>query len=351
VSTSERWLVTGGAGYLGRFLVQRLQSAGLDVRVFDLAPSGIPGIDGAIGDVRDFAAVQHAMAGVTHAIHAAAQVPLARNNKAFESVNVQGTRHVVHAARQAGVASLVVVSSSAVYGIPQHNPVTESTPPMPCEAYGRSKAAADAMALVEAGQSLPVSIVRPRTVVGPGRLGLFSVLFNWIARGEAIPVLGDGGNRYQFVHPEDVADLCVQAGMACKTGIYLAGAPGFSTLADDLEWLCAHAGTGSRVVPVPRAPLEVAMRWAGRLHLAPLADYHAALYGRSLWFDTAGTETALDWQPRWTQRDLLADAWRWHVDHGQDRQAGPGRHQRPVPHALLDLGWRLGQRLARLARR
>ena len=105
-----------------------------------------------------------------------------------------------------GCDKVVHTSSSAVFGVPETNPVTAETPPRPVEAYGRAKADAELLCRAAVTRGLDVTIVRPRTILGHGRLGIFGILFDWIADGADVPVLGDGDNRYQFVHADDLAD-------------------------------------------------------------------------------------------------------------------------------------------------
>ena len=110
---------------------------------------------------------------------------------------------------RAGVGKVVHTSSSAVFGVPASNPVLPTTVPSPVEAYGRAKLAAEWACLDAASKGLDVTIVRPRTILGHGRLGIFGILFDWVADGADVFVLGDGDNRYQFVHADDLADVCL----------------------------------------------------------------------------------------------------------------------------------------------
>ncbi|MEJ7743382.1 MAG: NAD-dependent epimerase/dehydratase family protein [Nocardioidaceae bacterium] len=90
---------------------------------------------------------------------------------------------------------MVYTSSSAVFGIPKSNPVFPDTPPTPVEAYGQAKFEGELLCRAAVSRGLDVSIVRPRTILGLGRLGIFGILFDWIADGAAVPVLGKGDNH------------------------------------------------------------------------------------------------------------------------------------------------------------
>ncbi|MSQ81460.1 MAG: NAD-dependent epimerase/dehydratase family protein [Myxococcales bacterium] len=327
------WLVTGGAGFCGRAIVSGLLQAGERVRVFDIAPCSIAGAQAVQGDVRDFAAVHRAMADTRWVIHAAAAVPLARNRQLFASVNVEGTRNVLRAAADHAVAKVVVVSSSAVYGAPAELPVTMTSEAQPLEAYGRSKLAADQLAHLYADAGLPVAVVRPRTVLGPGRLGLFSLLFDWVRRGRPVVVVGDGAAVYQFVHADDLARLCVAAAHCPHAGPFLAGSARPIALRSLLRGLCDHAGTGSRLLHLPDFGVRTALRMAAALPLGVVAPYHARLYGRPLSFDITQTCAQLVWQPVHSDGEALRQSYDWFVQHGSDH--GDSVHTRPLASGWL----------------
>ncbi|MEZ5297745.1 MAG: NAD-dependent epimerase/dehydratase family protein [Ilumatobacteraceae bacterium] len=187
-----RCLVTGGSGYFGSLLVERLVADGHEVRNLDLLAADHPdGVEFVRGDVRDRAVVHEAVSGCDAVFHNVAQVPLANDEYLLRSVNVDGTRVLLEACSDLGVGKVVHTSSSAVFGVPDTNPVLPTTVPKPEEAYGHAKLAAEWACLDAARDGLDVSIVRPRTILGHGRLGIFGILFDWIADGADPVVLGD----------------------------------------------------------------------------------------------------------------------------------------------------------------
>ena len=128
------------------------------------------------------------------------------------------------------------------------------------EAYGHAKLAAEWACLAAARDGLDVSIVRPRTILGHGRLGIFGILFDWIADGYDPIVLGDGTNRYQFVHSDDLAEACVRAAATEGPDIFNVGTDRFGTMRETLADLCEHAGTGATVRSLPAGPASLGMR-------------------------------------------------------------------------------------------
>ena len=196
-------------------------------------------------------AVREAVDGVDVVYHNVAQVPLARDAELLRTVNVDGTANLLRAGADAGVAKVVHTSSSAVFGVPSTNPVLPSTVPRPQEAYGHAKLAAEWACLRAAAGGLDVSIVRPRTILGHGRLGIFGILFDWIADGADPIVLGDGSNRYQFIHADDLAEVCRLAAARPGPALFNAGTDRFGTMS---EAFAPCASTPARVPPCAGSP-------------------------------------------------------------------------------------------------
>ncbi|HEX6425046.1 MAG TPA: NAD-dependent epimerase/dehydratase family protein [Acidimicrobiales bacterium] len=341
-------VITGGSGYFGTILADRALAQGDRVRIFDLNPpeprdaAVRDRVDHVAGDVRDLGALRSALDGADVVLNNVAQVPLAKDRDLFWSVNVTGTANVLLAARDRGVAKVVHTSSSAIFGIPASNPVTEDTPGRPLEAYGRAKLEAEHLCHDASAAGLDVSIVRPRTILGHGRLGIIAVLFEFVAAGAPVYVLGRGDNRYQFVHANDLADAVLRAAAREKPATYNIGATEFGTMRETLQAVVDHAGTGSRVRSLPAAPAKVAMRTLAGLGLAPFAPYHWLLYAESLWFDTTRAQTELGWRPQHSNASALIESYEWFLDNRASLDGGRrSHHQSPVRLGLLEVLKRL----------
>jgi nucleoside-diphosphate-sugar epimerase len=332
-------LVTGGSGYFGSVLAAQALARGDAVRIFDINPPG-PELDAAEfvrGDVRDEDAVRGACDGVDVVFHNVAQVPLAKDRALFDAVNVGGTANVLVAARETRVAKVVHTSSSAIFGIPERNPVTEDTPGRPLEAYGRAKLRAELLCRDAVATGVDVTIVRPRTVLGHGRLGVIALLFDFVADGAPVFMLGPGDNRYQFVHANDLADACLRAGDRPGPSVYNVGALEFGTMRETLQALVDHAQTGSRLRSLPVAPARIAMRALASAGLAPFAPYHWLLYSESLYFDVTKARAELDWEPRHSNASMIIESYEWYLaNRGSTGADGPrSHHQAPVRPGLV----------------
>jgi nucleoside-diphosphate-sugar epimerase len=332
-------LVTGGSGYFGTLLAQAALERGDTVRILDLvAPVDDLDAEVVIGDVRDRRAVRHACEGIDVVLNNVAQVPLAKDAALFRSVNIGGTANVLLAARDAGVAKVVHTSSSAIFGIPEHNPVTETTPGRPLEAYGRAKLEAELLCHDAAAAGLDVSIVRPRTILGHGRLGIMAILFEFVAEGAPVFVFGKGDNRYQFVHASDLADAILRAADRPGAETYNIGAAHPGTMRETLTALTEHAGTGSTVRSLPTGAAARAMQALAGAGLVPFAPYHWLLYGESLWFDSSKAERELGWTSTRTNGEMLIESYEWFQAHRAELASrGGSHHQSPVKLGALKL--------------
>jgi nucleoside-diphosphate-sugar epimerase len=330
-------LVTGGSGYFGSVLVDEAVARGDRVRILDTnPPEPRDGVEFVAGDIRDRSAVRTACEDVAVVFHNVAQVPLAKDRALFRSVNVVGTANLLVAARDAKVAKVVHTSSSAVFGIPASNPVTEDTPPRPLEDYGRAKLEAEQLCREAAAAGLDVTIVRPRTILGHGRLGIMAILFEFVADGAPVFVLNRGDNRYQFVHASDLADACLRAGDRAGATVYNVGATEFGTMRETLQALVDHAATGSRVRSLPVGPTRAAMQSLAGLGLAPFAPYHWMLYGESLWFDVTRARSELGWEPKHSNASMVVESYDWFLAHRDQLEGATGsEHQSPARLGLL----------------
>ncbi|WP_018240298.1 NAD-dependent epimerase/dehydratase family protein [Ensifer sp. BR816] len=334
-------LVTGGSGYFGELLSKQLLEQGTAVRVFDLNPPSMshPDLEFIKGTILDRNAVQQAMTGMSKVFHNVAQVPLAKDIDLFWSVNRDGTRIIVDAAIAAGVKKFVYTSSSAVFGAPRSNPVTEETEPRPAEDYGRAKLAGEVICKEAVWRhGLDVAIVRPRTILGHGRLGVVQILFDWIERGLDIPVLAGGNNKYQFVHSDDLASACIAASNVKGFAIYNIGAAEFGTMRELLQVVIDHAGTGSRIKSIPMGPTERVANVASALGLSPLGPYHSLMYGRPMYFDISKAEQELGYAPRYSNSQMIIESYDWYQSNKASlSKAVASHHSSPVKQQILAL--------------
>src|SRR6478752_715129 len=310
-----RWAITGGAGFLGLHLARRLLAGGNEVRPLDDAELE-RSVEEMRGDVRDPVAATQLVHGADVLVHAAAALPIQASRNSIRSVNVDGTAIVLAAALEAGVQRAVLISSTAVYGVPKHHPIDEASPLVGVGHYGESKIEAEQVAGEVGRRGLEVVILRPKTFIGPERLGVFEILFDWIREGRRIPILGDGSNRYQLLAVEDLVEATVSAAGADVAGeTFNVGATEFGTVRSDLEGLIAHAGSGSRLRPVPVKPAELALRGLELARLSPLAEWHYRTAHRDSFVSIDKARRLLAWEPRLSNAETLCATYDWYLAH------------------------------------
>lgn len=343
-SHPESILITGGAGFLGINLIRYLVERGYAVVSLDIAPFTYPDDRDRIivvtGDIRDAAALEGAMDGVDAVVHTAAALPLYPAAEIY-STDVEGTRTVLETARRLGVERVVHISSTAVYGIPDHHPLRETDRLDGVGPYGKAKIEAEAIAVDYRGRGLVVPILRPKSFVGPERLGVFALLYDWALDGRHFPLIGDGRNRYQLL---DVEDLC-QAILLCLTlppsvvnDTFNIGAAEFTTLGQDYQAVLDQAGHGKRVIGLPATPAVWALRALDRLGVSPLYKWVYETAGKDSFVAIDKAQHRLGWQPRYSNQDALLRNFNWYIEHRHQFAGQSGRsHRVPWKQGALGL--------------
>jgi nucleoside-diphosphate-sugar epimerase len=338
------WAISGGAGFLGLHLARRLLADGHSVRTLDVVPLDDTELERSVeelrGDIRDADRVRELVAGADVVVHAAAALPIQASRDSIRSVNVAGTENVLQAARDAGVRRVVFISSTAVYGVPEKHPIEEDDPLVGVGWYGESKIDAETLCRVAAVET---TIIRPKTFIGPERLGVFEILFDWIREGRRIYILGKGHNHYQLLGVEDLVDAIVRAASATAAAgeTFNVGATEFGTVRSDLQALIDHAGSSSRLRPVPAKPAEMVLRGLELLRLSPLAEWHYKTAHRDSFVDVMKAQGVLGWQPRLSNREALIETYDWYLAN-RERVGGAGvTHRVPWNQQALGLLKRL----------
>jgi len=329
-----RSLVTGSSGLLGGCLVERLRSRGTPLRLLDMVPpaDGIPpGAEFLQVDLRDPAAVTTACRDVDVVYHLAAgqrmkpQFSTMSEQEIFD-MNLAAVRHVLDGARTAGVRKVVHISSSGVYGIPRTIPVREDHPQQPLGAYGHSKIAAETLCREALAAGLDVTMMRPMSLFGPGMTGVFALLFDWVRLGKNVYFLGSGRNRVQMVSAWDVADACILAAERPESrgAVLNLGAAEVPTVREQVAALVAHAGSRSRIVPIPAVLLRNAARVLNVVGLSPIVPEHYLLADSTFILDLERARTVLGWEPRFSNVQLMIDAYEWYCRNLERARTPPG---------------------------
>lgn len=303
-------LVTGGSGFFGSYLVNKLIEKSYKVSIFDLNPSSNNLIKSTLGDIRNKEQLEKSLENIDIVFHNVAQVPLSNNKKLFWEVNFHGTENLLKLCLKNKIKKIVFTSTSAVYGIPIKNPVFENTQPLPLEDYGKAKLAAETLCqLYSRNYNLDVTIIRPRTILGAGRLGIFEFLFDWIKNNNPVPVFNHGKNIYQFVHASDLADVCILSAEKIGYNEFNVGAADYGTMFDLINNLIIKVKSKSKIVNLPMSFVEKIMNLAYKIGASPFSPYHSLMYGRSLYFDISKINKELNFQPKYSSDKAILESY------------------------------------------
>ncbi len=311
--------ITGISGFLSINLVRYLLEKGYShISGIDLVDFTYPErnrITFYQGDIRDREAVRRSMAGAEMVIHTAAALPLYPPEEIY-TTDVVGTRILLEEAHAMGVRRFIHISSTAVYGVPDHHPLYEDDPLIGVGPYGKAKIEAEQVCLEFRQKGMCVPILRPKSFIGPERLGVFAIFYEWASEGRNFPMIGSGNNRYQLL---DVEDLC-DAIHACMTldeqqvnDTFNIGAAEFTTMRQDYQAVLDEAGFGKRIIPFPAGPVVLALKILEALNLSPLYPWIYETASKDSFVSIEKAQRVLNFQPKYSNRDALLRNYRWYL--------------------------------------
>lgn len=318
----SKYFITGGAGFLGVNLIRFLLEKGHTVISYDICDFNYPEktSDAVIvqkGDIRNYDLLYDAMRECDIVIHTAAALPLYSKEDIY-TTDVDGTRNVMEAAFMGGVSRVVMISSTAVYGIPDHHPLVEEDSLVGVGPYGEAKILAERVCLEYRERGLCVPIIRPKSFIGPERLGVFALLFDWAKDGKGFPILGNGKNRYQLL---DVYDLC-QAIYLCSmldsekvNDTFNVGAEVFSTMKEDFQAVLDEAGYGKKIKCFPAKPMIFVLRILEHLRLSPLYKWVYETAAEDSYVSIEKAKEELGFHPNYTNKEAMIRNYRWYLDN------------------------------------
>lgn len=343
----RRVLVTGGAGFTGINLIRFLLERGVKVRSLDLAPFTYADcrerIEVHTGDIRDPQAVGDAMRDVDLVVHCAMALPLYPRQDIL-TTGIQGTRLLLQTALEQGVGRFVHISSTAVYGIPDHHPLLEDDRLQGVGPYGQAKVQAEEVCKEFRAKGMVVPILRPKSFIGPERLGVFALLYDWARDGRGFPMIGSGNNRYQLL---DIADLCQAIWLVATLpaekvdDVFNIGAAQYTTMKQDYQAVLDRAGFGKKVKGFPAGPVIVALRILDRLGMSPLYKWVYETASKDSFVSIEKAQRVLGYAPRYSNQDALVRNYEWYLEHLAEFAGAQGvSHRVPWKQGALGLAKR-----------
>ncbi len=339
----KKVLVTGGSGFLGINLIRHLRHQGItDITVLDLVEFDYPErdeVNGVVGDIRIPEDVKKAMEGADWVIHTAAALPLYTKEEIF-STDIEGTRLLMEEAEKQNVERFVHISSTAVYGIPDHHPLVENDEMVGVGPYGIAKIEAEKVCLEYRAKGMCVPIIRPKSFVGPERLGVFALFYDWAKDGKNFPMIGNGHNRYQLLDVEDLCEaiyLCLTGDKEIVNDIFNVGATDFTTMREDYQAVLDEAGHGRKIIGTWAKPLILALRILEFFKLSPLYKWVYETACEDSFVSIEKIEKALSFHPKFSNKQALIRNYKWYLEnlHTFEGKEGGISHRVPWGQGIL----------------
>ena len=314
-----KFLITGGAGFLGINLVRYLLERKHEVVSLDLVDFDYPDCRDKItevkGDIRDKATVDKAMEGINVVIHTAAALPLYSPEEIY-STDIEGSKLLLESAHRHGVERFIHISSTAVYGIPDHHPLYEDDKLDGVGPYGKSKIQAEEECIKYRAKGMCVPVIRPKSFVGPERLGVFALFYDWAKDGRGFPMIGDGNNRYQLLDVEDLCDAIYACAVLDKDKVndtFNIGAKEYTTMKEDYQAVLDEAGFGKKIKGLPEKPIIWTLRVLEALKLSPLYKWVYETASKDSFVSIEKAEKILGYKPKYSNKDALIRNYKWYL--------------------------------------
>jgi nucleoside-diphosphate-sugar epimerase len=337
------FFITGGSGFLGINLIRFLLKKGHSVVSYDIADFDYPEKDkikSIKGDIRDKKSLQAAMKGCDMVIHCAAALPLYSRQDIF-STEVDGTRNVLAAAHKLGIERVIFISSTAVYGVPDHHPIYETDRLIGVGPYGEAKILAEKECEKFRKKGMCIPIIRPKSFIGPERLGVFALFYDWAKDGKNFPLLGNGKNRYQLLDVEDLCEaiwLCIIGDKNKVNDVFNIGAKEFTTMKEDYQAVLDYAGFGKRIITFPAGPAIFILKILEKLKLSPLYQWVYETASRDSFVSIEKAEKVLGFKPKYSNKEALIRNYKWYLDNLDKFQNKTGiSHRVPWNQGILKL--------------
>jgi nucleoside-diphosphate-sugar epimerase len=261
------------------------------------------------------------------------------SKKDILSTDIDGTRNVLQCAYELDIKRVIMISSTAVYGIPKHHPLIEDDPLVGVGAYGIAKIEAEKICLEYRDKGLIVPILRPKSFIGPERLGVFALLFDWAKDGKNFPMIGSGNNRYQLL---DVYDLCSAIHLTTKldgdlvNDTYNIGASEFTTMKEDYQVVLDQAGFGKKIIGFPALPVIMALRLLEFLKISPLYKWVYETASKDSYVSIDKATRNLGFDPIYSNKDALLRNFDWYLANINSFNITSGvNHRKPWKQGFL----------------
>ena len=339
----NRYLITGGSGFLGINLIRYLLKKGIkNIISLDIAPFDYQDVKDKIktikGDIRDKNIVNNAIKQVDIIVHCAAALPLYKKEDIY-STDVDGTKNLLEESYKNNIKKFIFISSTAVYGIPDHHPLYEDDKLDGVGDYGIAKILAEQVCLDYRKKGMCIPILRPKSFIGPERLGVFALFYDWAKDRKNFPMIGNGKNRYQLLDVEDLCEAiykCIILENRIVNDTFNIGAKEFTTMKEDYQAVLDFAGYGRKIVSFPALPLIVILKILEFFHLSPLYKWVYETASKDSFVAIEKAEKILDFKTKFSNKEALIRNYKWYLENINEIKNTEGiSHRVPWKQGIL----------------
>ena len=326
-------LVTGASGFVGSAIVEKLVSKGYKVVSLDIKRDArVEKISNFYEiDISDFSQFKKIREEITYIHHNAALVPLTKSGPRYITVNTNGTRNIVNFACERNISHLSHMSSSAIFSKKLPNQNIDTTIYSPIDTYGYSKYLAEIEIIKNLNllkfKNITCSIIRPRTIIGEERLGIFSILFDWVRDNKKIPIIGNGENLFQFAHISDIVDVSIETALRRKPVVYNIGTDVFDTLKNDLNNFFLEVGSESKIFTLNQNISKTLLFTLDKLNLSPLSPWHYLSYGNTYYYELKSVFKELEWRPKYSNKEMLVSSYLHFLNNAKNNNNSNSIHK------------------------
>ena len=322
----RRFIITGGSGFVGRFLIRKLSSLYPESQIHNIDihhPTGLSfsNLSNHIIDITNQQNLKsfkfsendivYHLAGYTYVF--TKNIPSkTKRDGFFESLNVFGTKNLLAAMEESGTRNIAYVSSDSVYGSPKIIPTDINHPLNPNGPYGISKIKAEKLIGDFGARKDNRSIIfRPRMIVGPGRIGLLNKLFFLIHNNLPVPLIGSGKNRNQFISVHDCVDALIEFHKQDHSfGIYNLGSINPPTVIDLMKFIIKKVNSSSFIIPTWGKGTKAILSFLDTVNLTLLYPEQFMIADQNCLLDIQGLKEDLNIHPKFNDKDILLEAYR-----------------------------------------
>lgn len=334
----KKVLITGSSGVLGKNLVDYLDKnyqKEYELILFDIVhdadyPSRFRTYQGDIRSVED---VSKIIGDIDIVVHCASASPSYQEAEIFDII-IRGTSNLLKCSFDMGpVERFVYISSTSVYGVPEKAPIYESDEVKPYDPYNKGKIEAEKICAEWRSKGKCISILRPRSFIGPQRLGTFGILYEWASEGRNFPMLGPGKNKYQLLDVEDLCQaiyLAMSVDEAQANDLFNIGAKDFSTMKEDYQAVLDAAGYNKKIICFPAVPMLILLNILEKLKLSPLYKRLYMKLNRNYYVSIDKAESKLGYKPKFSNKDALVRNYHWYLENKAEKGTKTGASNNAV---------------------